>query len=765
MRHQFRYVALLDGRKNPFVVLRIRDSVEEIHVPDRGWESADPRWRDWFMNVPIEAGHALGLLSSLAPTELREDMDPYPHALSRDAAEGFGTQSFYYAVETAEHPLDDPLTLVKLHYPSKSEWWFTPDLVWAKAPVAGRRVRVSREDLDRLEEVLVRRAFGGAEVQHYAVVNPFYPDAEHPASIVRVGRDGEQRYVQDDDWVSTSVVPYVRHRHRHGTLIPLTDQAEIDRLVARWRPHPDSSRVRYFAWLTADEQPLAVMRAWDVDGGVEEESYVDGLWGGRERCVFDDEQRRVEIDQETAERLGDVLDQHDDGPAPEDGRYNYFAIVERQSDDVSTAGRLVRTWGGHDGIGYEDLFTPRIGRWRWCMVVYETRTGRDDDYAIPISDEVAEELRQILLAGFAARSAGRKPEVPRSLGKWMGFGKVTLRQIEGAVLDSLRQTGDPLADAAIAEVYELGAVDRVNEVLAGFVRNGDEVPQDLPPLVRRYFAESAGLPEWADRAVLARGQELWDRLGPHLATLLCCYLLPVRYGSAWALRHTRQGMESTRLLEDVLADGGLLDPGGRGLRTVQKIRLLHAAARQYVDPELLRANQEDLAATVGTLTVCLPQGLRRSWVLSPDSDFGDLFHIWSVVGHLMGVDPRLLPGNYDDAVNLMDTIWRRGRARTTIGWDLMAALEQRFRAALPGELGEMFSDLVRFYCDDGLANLLRVDPFDMTTSLGFVEPVTAAAGLPAGSIVDDRVWRRTRSTLVGEALLRADREDLALPPG
>ncbi|MEV5720506.1 hypothetical protein AB0L41_42095 [Amycolatopsis mediterranei] len=43
------------------------------------------------------------------------------------------------------------------------------------------------------------------------------------------------------------------------------------------------------------------------------------------------------------------------------------------------------------------------------------------------------------------------------------------------------------------------------------------------------------------------------------------------------------------------------------------------------------------------------------------------------------------------------------------------------------------------------------------------EPVTARAGLPAGSLTDDRVWTRTMSEEVGEALLGADRDDLKLP--
>ena len=767
MRHQCRYVALLDGYHEdakPLAVLRIRDDVEEIHVPGRGWERADPRWRDWLVNVPIDSGRALGLMGSLAPTGPLEELDPYPHALGRDAAEGFGTQWFYYAVETPDHPLDDPLTLVKLHYPSRSESWFTADLRWADAPVPGRRVRITQEELERLERVLIRRAFGGAEVEHYAILNPFHPDLEHPAAIVRVDPDGEQRYLQDGEWASTSVVFQIRHRFRHGTLVPLTEEAAA-RLVERWRPHPDGARVRYYAW-TTDGRPTSVMRAWDDDGGIVEESYKDGQWTGREKCVFDDERQRVELDRVAAERLGKRLDQRDDGPVPEDGRYRYHAILVRERDDVSTAHGLVRTWGGGNGLAYEEKFNPRIDRWRRTMTVYEIMTARDDDYAVPISEDVAKALRRILLADFTAGSEGRGPERPGLLGKWAGFGKVTLSRIDDGQLDALRQVGDPPADAAIAEVYGLGVVDRVNELLAGLVRNGDKVPKRLPPSLRHYFAESAALPDWADRALLARGQDLWDRFASHLAASLCCYVLPVRHGMAQRLHHTRRGMESTRLLQDVLAGGGLLNRHGRGLRRVQKIRLLNAATRRHAGSDGVAANQEALAATVGTLSVHLAQGMWSLCVVLDEGDRDALFHIWSVVGHLLGVDAMLLPDTYDDAVTLMDKISRRGRRRSAVGSELAVELQQRISDALPHGLKNASADLIRSFCllDSELPDLLGVREVALSEALGYLEPIAAAAGLPAGSINDDRVWRRTTSGVVGKALLAADRdEDLALP--
>lgn len=762
MRRHYRYVALVGYDRpieHPLMVLRIHGSGEEVYVPAQGWQQADPVCRDWYVNIPITEEHALRLLPELAPAGPLED--PYPHALTRDAAEGYGTQWFYYAVETPRHPLDDPLTVVRLHYPSKHEESFTAKLLWEQVPVTGRKVRISKEDLDRLEEVLVRRAFGGAECQHYAIVSPYCPDVKRPAAIVRVGPEGEQRYVGDGEWVRSSAVFQIRNRFLLGTFVPLTEQ-EAARQVERWQPHPDISRVRYYAWMDDSGEPAAVVRTFDEDGCLSQESYRDGVWTGVVKSIYrreySHEEGRVEIDLATAERLGKAMDRQGKPPEPVGDHYDYFAIVNSSSDDVSNAVALVRT---HDGGRGEEKFNPRIDRWRSSITLYEIHTARDDHEDVPISTEVAARLRQILLDRFAARETERAPEVPSPLGKGNGIGKVTVPLVDEPVLAELRQIGDPLADAAIAEVYELGEVDRVNKLLTRLRRNGSKVPDGLPPLLRQYFAESARLPQWTDREALTTGQQLWDGFAPHLATLLWCCVLPVRYASAGTLRHTRRGMESVRLLQDVLT-GGLVNPRGRALRTVQKIRLLQAATR-YQEGGLV-ANQEDLAATLGMVSVFVPQRLARLYSRDglgmTDAERADWVHIWRVVGHLMGIDDRLLPPTYDDTATLLAPIWRRDRASSAAGNDLMTALHQRFAAAVPRPQRPAFRELVGYLCEYDVTKLHGLDwvPWPEVSDV-----FATAARVPHSSLADGRDLMLVMSRVVGKSLLKADRQDLALP--
>jgi hypothetical protein len=338
-------------------------------------------------------------------------------------------------------------------------------------------------------------------------------------------------------------------------------------------------------------------------------------------------------------------------------------------------------------------------------------------------------------------------------------------------LESMRQVGDPLADAAIAEAFEVGAVRRVNELIAGLKHNGDEVPADLPPLLRQFFVDTARLPEWADVAAIDRGDQLWGRYASHMGTILFCYSLPVCYG--WAkgaqvlyrttrlhAQATRRVMETCQMLQDVNAAGGLLTPAGYGLRSAQKVRLLHATIRHFLQTSTdwdsatngVAINQEDLAATMCSFAVCIPQGLVKLGVDLQAADRDDCFHVWSVVGHVMGVDPALMPASFDEGVVLMDSVCRHQWAASEAGRVLTAALVQSMREALGPALHGAPPSLIRHFCGDQLADMLAVDPADWTALMA---PITTTTSLLYGKLGDHSELVRAVSSKVGEVMIDA----------
>jgi len=309
---------------------------------------------------------------------------------------------------------------------------------------------------------------------------------------------------------------------------------------------------------------------------------------------------------------------------------------------------------------------------------------------------------------------------------------VSASQWTDELLDPMRQVGDPLADAAIAEIYDLGKQDEVRQALLGFGRNSDTVPAGLPPQLARYFDDSAVLPPWADPAQIERGHILLGRYLPQITSTLLCSALPQAYGCAngaqvlyLSQRLTsgvyRRLMETSQFIVDVLDSGGL-SPGGRGVRSAQKIRLLHATMRYHVrrqdtwDPRWgLPVNQEDLAGTLLTFSVVVVRGLKSLGIDLPVRDRDSYFHIWRVVGHILGVDKRLNPVEFDDGAALGKTILGRQQSPSEAGTVLTKAVLDFTREVLPGPVfAGVGPTLIRHLAGDKAADLLDVPPADFT---------------------------------------------------
>lgn len=296
----------------------------------------------------------------------------------------------------------------------------------------------------------------------------------------------------------------------------------------------------------------------------------------------------------------------------------------------------------------------------------------------------------------------------------------------------MREVGDPSADAAIAEIYGLGKQDEVRQALLDFGRNSDTVPAGLPPQLAHYFDDSAVLPSWADPAQIDRGHLLLGRYQPQITTTLLCSSLPQAYGcsdGAQVLYRSqrltsgvyRRLMETAQFIVDVLDSGGLA-PGGRGVRSAQKIRLLHATMRYHVrrqdtwDPRWgLPVNQEDLAGTLLSFSVVVVRGLKSLGIDLPVRDRDSYFHIWRVVGHILGVDDQLNPIEFDDGAALCDTILQRQQSPSEAGTVLTKGVLDFIKEVLPGPtLAGVGPTLIRHLAGDKAADLVDVPPADFS---------------------------------------------------
>jgi hypothetical protein len=242
------------------------------------------------------------------------------------------------------------------------------------------------------------------------------------------------------------------------------------------------------------------------------------------------------------------------------------------------------------------------------------------------------------------------------------------------------------------------------------------------------------MPEWADMDKIERGQQLFETWGVLIFLCLTYASLPASYAAAkgvHVLRLTarldtdarRRVMETGQFLMDVLTVGGLGDQG-KGRRTIQHVRLMHAAirhlirARAQVDPDLWHfdewgqpLNQEDLAGTLLAFSYVVVVPMRRLGVQVSAADIDAYLHLWNVIGHLLGVQDELLVYDLADATALVDAIQRRQFGPSRAGQEMTRALVKLVDELVPGRIFDNANPaLIRHLIGDEIADMLKVPP-------------------------------------------------------
>jgi hypothetical protein len=267
-----------------------------------------------------------------------------------------------------------------------------------------------------------------------------------------------------------------------------------------------------------------------------------------------------------------------------------------------------------------------------------------------------------------------------------------LDRYSDSLLDAARLRGDPPADRVISALFQGREVREARRLLRTLVENDQPPPAGLPPEVLEYLNSAPPLPPEGAGAI-EKGQELFAEHGPLMLMCLGCYSLPSSYAAAKGVmvlhrtaylerRPTKRLFETTQMVIDVMTPGGL-EPGGRGVRTAQKVRLMHAMVRHMIlnDREQPWAeelgvpiNQEDLAGTLMAFVWGTLDGLHRLGVNPPAEAKEQYLAAWRFVGRLMGLEEWLLPGTWADAERLKQRIEDRQVAPSEEGRALMQAL-------------------------------------------------------------------------------------------
>ncbi len=323
------------------------------------------------------------------------------------------------------------------------------------------------------------------------------------------------------------------------------------------------------------------------------------------------------------------------------------------------------------------------------------------------------------------------------------------------MLDQYRQQGDVLADTVIATFaseYQSSVetlLDKMenmirlpaDEYMTQHIRHAFADNPAICQALETYFEEATTVPDWLDPAQLLQGTRVFQDHVFSSIIILGCASLPTTY-VCWpevkVLGFTRRLIddaprrlvETAQMITDVMGEHNLqiMDGQlhGKGVQSILKIRLIHAAVRylfQHRDDLLhqhghdtplrqntlscylskqeqqqcrwhgeqqpeswdnqqdgVPINQESLAIILLTFSYTILRGLHTIGVRLPQQQQDAYIHSWNVVGHLLGVDEQFLLAfnNYPACEQVYQQIMQRRRRHSEDGHLLEDALLNAF---------------------------------------------------------------------------------------
>ncbi|HEX5360712.1 MAG TPA: hypothetical protein VFW49_06470, partial [Fluviicoccus sp.] len=149
---------------------------------------------------------------------------------------------------------------------------------------------------------------------------------------------------------------------------------------------------------------------------------------------------------------------------------------------------------------------------------------------------------------------------------------------------------DPVAERFVEEVYLQQGQAAGRAMVERALEQGAQAVPDAPDSLKTLFAEAEKDPAWVDWAKVELGARVFRRYGPQLYGFLGAITLdayqensvtkPLVFTGAYAGESAnRRFLETAGFWRDVSSPGGMR-PGGIGVRTAMKVRLMHVFVRK-----------------------------------------------------------------------------------------------------------------------------------------------------------------------------------------
>ncbi|CAK7283783.1 oxygenase MpaB family protein [Streptomyces misionensis] len=295
-----------------------------------------------------------------------------------------------------------------------------------------------------------------------------------------------------------------------------------------------------------------------------------------------------------------------------------------------------------------------------------------------------------------------------------------------ASMDALRQSGDELADAVVATLFERGEVGTFNTLMRYVSTVGAPLPDGLPDVAREYLRATAVPPAWVDWGEMEKARLFFIDNNVHISTALsfasmpACYVVPhvaKLLSATHGLDYPSRRMAETGQFTVYLMQPDAFEAGGKFVPAAQKVRLLHASIRHHLrregrwDVEALGAPicQEDMIGGQMFFSLLVLDSLQRLGIHMSVEGAEAYYYAWRVVGAMLGVDQDAVPKALDEARQFLDLYMIRHMGPSPEGAHLTRQLIDLYEEVVPGTFFDpIVSALIRYLIGDTCADWLQV---------------------------------------------------------
>lgn len=290
-----------------------------------------------------------------------------------------------------------------------------------------------------------------------------------------------------------------------------------------------------------------------------------------------------------------------------------------------------------------------------------------------------------------------------------------------------RGVWDNDADPVVRNLFERGEVAHVNNLLRGWKKNADPLPEGLPTELRDFLEHARQLPSWADPAMLETAVRFNEKRGLYLGVLygfasgMMSTVIPKEalavYYSKGGANMKRRISKTAKLGYDIGSRNAYLD-GGEMVVTSVKTRLVHAAVRHLLPqsshwanaaPEDIPISQNDMMVTWHSLPTTVMRTLRAWKVPIPEDESTAFLHSWQVSAHMLGIEDQYIPATWDDAESQATEVLDPILAPTPEGLELADMLLDLGRGLDFTLLSRpILGALTRFVLGDEIADWLNI---------------------------------------------------------